>query len=411
MLIIDVFFILLVLVVVAGLLYQYLLLLMGGPRPALPPSRNDGDLPRFALIVPAHNEAATIARTVQHMRGIDYPSDYFDVHVIADHCTDATAELARQAGAEGHVREDEPRGRKGFAVDWAIKRLLADSRDYDAIAVFDADSLVDADFLRATAALLVDGAVVVQGHHIIANPASSMFSALADADMRLNNRMRNQAKENLGLSARLMGDAMVFRRDILARHPWIGVESLTEDRDYGIYLVTQGVRVRFAPEARSVGQAVTGWKDATPQRMRWYGGAFDLQRRYLRTLGAQVWRQRSLDALDKFLELALPPYSMLAFGAVAALLFAALQVLLGRPPMPALGIGGGLVALALLFPFLGLALTGAPLMAYKAMILGPVYVFWRVWMGLWVRLRYRSLSWVRTRRVPTDAQNAPHAEQ
>jgi cellulose synthase/poly-beta-1,6-N-acetylglucosamine synthase-like glycosyltransferase len=186
---------------------------------------------------------------------------------------------------------------------------------------------------------------------------------------------------------------------VLERYPWIGAGSLTEDRDYGIYLVTQGVRIRFAPEAVSVGQAVTRWKDATPQRLRWYGGAFQLQRRYVRALASRVVRQRDLDALDKLLELSLPPFSLLVLGSVLVLIAQALLNWLGEQPVIWPVISIGLVGLAGLFPFLGLAATGAPRVDYSALLMGPLYVFWRAGIALHVRLRPGRIAWVRTRRV------------
>ncbi len=386
-------------VIGAGLAYHYLLLIAGCFRPRNKTIASKEATFRFAIAIPAHNEAGVIAATVQQLQRMVYPADYFDVHVVADHCTDDTVAVAQAAGAEVHVRNDGPRGRKGYAVDWLIQRLLADPRGYDAIVVFDADSRVDACFLREVVPYLAAGAPVVQGRHVIANPNASRFAALADADMRLNNHIRNQAKENLSLSARLMGDAMVFRREVLARHPWIGAGSLTEDRDYGIYLVTQGVRIRFASEAVSMGQAVARWQDATPQRLRWYGGAFDLQRRYVRKLASRAVRLGDLDALDKLLELTLPPLSLLVLGAVLLLSTQTLLSWLTGQSMIWLVISMGLVGAAGLFPFLGLIATGAPRADYSALLMGPFYVLWRVKIALSVRLRPGRVSWVRTRRV------------
>lgn len=391
-------------IIAAGQAYLYLLLIAGKPRAPIH-AANAGEPPlRFAIAIPAHNEAGVIGATVGQLRKLAYRADRFDVHVVADHCRDDTAAVAAAAGAEVHVRSDGPAGRKGYAVDWLIRRLLADPRRYDAIAVFDADSQVDARFLAEISPYLAAGAAVVQGRHVIANPGASRFAALADADMRLNNRIRNQAKENLGLSARLMGDAMVFRRAVLEQRPWVGAESLTEDRDYGLYLVTQGVRIRFAPAAVSVGQAVARWGDATPQRLRWYGGAFELQRRYLRPLASLVWRRRSLDALDKLLELTLPPFSQLALGAVLLLIAQGLLAWLGGQSVLWAALSAGLVGLAVMFPFLGLAATGAPRPAYHALLAGPFYILWRVGISLRVRLRPRSITWIRTRRTDDGKQ-------
>lgn len=385
-------------IIAAGLAYHYSLLIAGWSRISKKPPLNKETLFRFAIAIPAHNEAQVIAATVQRLRQMAYPADHFDIHVVADHCSDETAAVAQASGAEVHVRSEGLRGRKGYAVDWVVHRLLADPREYDAVAIFDADSQVDASFLIEVSRYLAAGAKVVQGRHMIANPDASRFAALADADMRLNNLIRNHAKENLGLSARLMGDAMVFQREVLERHPWLGAGSLTEDRDYGIYLVTQGVRIRFASDAVSVGQAVTRWQDATPQRLRWYGGAFELQRRYLRPLAAKAVRERNLDALDKLLELALPPFSLLALGSFLVLLSHGVLAWLGGQSWFWVAIGAGLVGLAVLFPFLGLAATGAPRTAYRALIAAPLYILWRIGITLRVRLRPKDISWVRTRR-------------
>lgn len=392
-------------IVALGLIYHYVLLIAG--RSGRPPDQvSRQPATRFALIIPAHNEAEVIEASVRRLRAIDYPASQFDVHVVADHCTDDTAAVARAAGAEVHERREGPRGRKGFALDWLIRRLLADLRSYQALIVFDADSRVDTHFLAAVNRRLAVGATVVQGRHIISNPDASLFARLADVDMRLNNRIRNQAKDNLGLSARLMGDAMVFRREVLEQHPWMGAQSLAEDRDYGIYLVTQGVRIHFAPEACSYGQAAASWEDATPQRLRWYGGAFDLQRRYVPTLWKLAMRGNR-DALDKLLELVLPPFSMLALGAVVVFVGQALLAFGFDRPMRVAAASGLLVLLAAAYPFLGLALTDGPARSYAALLVGPLYAVWRVGIGIWVRLRYRSLSWVRTRRVADDHHSSP----
>lgn len=389
------------LIIAAGLIYHYVLLLAGRQSRSPSPRELSTESPpqlRYALAIPAHNESGVIGRTVRRLLTLAYPADRFDVHVVADYCADDTAAVASAAGAQAHGRDEGMRGRKGYALDWLIRRLLADPRQYDAIVVFDADSQVDANFLLAVSDPLAEGAQVVQGRHIISNPATSLLTTLADADMRLNNRMRNQAKENLGLSARLMGDAMVFRREILERQPWIGAQSLTEDRDYGLYLVTQRIRIRYTPDAISYGQAAARWKDATPQRLRWYGGAFDLQRRYLPKLWKLAWHG-NWDGLDKLLELSLPSFSLLALGATLLFLVQLALSVLTTWPLALTAMSSLSLLMAVLFPFFGLILTDAPARSYRALLVGPFYVLWRVGIGVWVRLRYRSVSWVRTRRT------------
>ena len=53
---------------------------------------------RFAILIPAHNEAALIGRLLESLRALDYPRELVEICVVADNCTDATAEIARSAG-------------------------------------------------------------------------------------------------------------------------------------------------------------------------------------------------------------------------------------------------------------------------------------------------------------------------
>ncbi len=371
-----------------GTLYHYFLL-FAGRRPRQGERRVAASQHRLAVAIPAHNEGAVIGATVQALRAQVYAPARFDVHVVADHCTDDTALQAAAAGAVVHVRETGERGRKGYALAWLIDRLLADAAGYDAVVIFDADSRPAPDCLAAFDVRLLAGARAIQGRHVIANPDASYFARLADADMRLNNRLRNQAKRNLGLSARLMGDAMCLHRTVLERYPWAGAGSLTEDRDYGLQLVVAGQRIDYTSDAVSYGQSTAGWQAATPQRMRWYGGAFALQARYLPALVRRTLRRGDADALDKVLELALPSFSQLA---VAAPVLWLVQRLAGRR-----GTGALWLTIAIwLFPVKGLLLEGAPLATYRALLVGPFYVLWRVWIALRVRLIGQGIAWVRT---------------
>lgn len=379
-----------------GLAYLYVLLTFGGRRTD---ARQVSDRwLRLAVALPAHNEEAVIGPSIQRLLECDYPREYFDVHVVADFCVDNTATVAAAAGAIVHQRNTGTRGRKGYALGWLFQRLLADPKVYDAIVVFDADSRVDLQFLKHVNRALNCGAQVVQGRHVISNPSASLLSALADADMRLNNRIHNQAKVNLGLSARLMGDAMCFHRRVLETYPWARASSLAEDREYGINLAIKNIRVAYEPGAISAGQATARWKDATHQRVRWYGGVFEIQKQYLWPLLVTAICMRNAVALDLALELLLPPFSTLAvLTSVTVPIIAALAIV-HRLPWTLFFVAIGLAILAFIFPVIGLATEHAPRSAFRALLVGPLFALWRVWIGVRVAIRRGNIPWVRTRR-------------
>ncbi len=177
--------------------YLYLLALAGWRAPRLQPL-NQNRL-RFGILLPAHNEAATIARTVGLLRALDYPASLFEIFVVADNCEDATASIATQAGATVLERSDAGRRGKGYALAHGFEKILVHQPRVDAVVVFDADTVVEPDFLRLMEAGLAQGHPVLQGNHIIANPAASWVSAIMYIAFLMDNRLRNLGRSNLGL--------------------------------------------------------------------------------------------------------------------------------------------------------------------------------------------------------------------
>lgn len=77
---------------------------------------------KFMLIVPAHNEANVVGNLIESLNNLDYPKELYDVYLIADNCTDDTAEIGRKLNAQVHERFDETRKTKGFALQWFLSK-------------------------------------------------------------------------------------------------------------------------------------------------------------------------------------------------------------------------------------------------------------------------------------------------
>lgn len=393
---------------ICALIYHYLFIVSAtrtsGVKPPAP-SR----LRRFAIVIPAHNEAAVIEATIACAHNLCYSAHLYTVNVVADHCTDATANIAQAAGATVHVRSAEPGGRKGYALSWIFAHLLEPTPRYDAIVVLDADSHIDSNFLSIMNAELDRGEMVLQGQRIVNNADDSPLAAIAAVDQRLNNLLRNQARTNLGLSCRLMGDAMCFAVDILCAHPW-NSDSLVEDREYGASLLLQGVTTHYIRGAIVHQQAAVNWKSGQQQRLRWSRGAVEVQRRMARRLFTQGLRQRSLRLIDGGLELMMPAYTSLM---ALTMILVAIEALLA---FKSGSVGLVLMSITLLawlaYPALGLIIDRAPWSMFKAILYGPIFLVWRLWLGLLTRLLGSRIQWVRTQRreeTPTES-GAPSSE-
>ena len=371
-------------------LYLWVIALAGVRAPKLP--KPSDHLKRFAIAVPAHNEESIIGQTVAALRSLDYPSELYKIYIVADFCSDQTADEARSQGAICFERKEGERGGKGNALIWLFKQIQLSCNNFDAIVIFDADTQVEPGFLKAMNNRLNQGALVIQGQHIISNPRAGWFPALTWAMMTIDNRFSNQGRSNLNLSAKHMGDSICFRSEILENLGW--GSGLTEDYEFRLRLLLEGIRIQYEPSARGYGQAPLFWKEAQAQRQRWARGMADAGKQYRQQLLSEGVRENNWSKLDGALMTFLPSYSTLSLISIAILIFNLVFMIYVWHAL--IILWAFLAFLCFIYPLFGLILVKAPAWAYLAIISGPIFMFWRTWLNLRVRLFQRDIPWVRT---------------
>jgi cellulose synthase/poly-beta-1,6-N-acetylglucosamine synthase-like glycosyltransferase len=342
--------------------------------PAPPPETTLGEALRFAILVPAHDEEAGIARTVANLLAVDYPRDRFSVHVVADNCVDATAAAARRAGACVHVRNDLGAQGKGAALNWLAPEVDRELGDPDAFVIVDADSEVSSNFLRCMARYVSSGASVVQALNLVGVSGDSPLIRIRELAFRLSCHLRPLAYQILGASSSLHGNGMCFAAPVLRRYRW-SERSVTEDGELFLRLIGEGYRVALAADAtvRSVMPAKLG--QARSQAIRWERGRFDYASTGLRLVAAGL-RRRDITRFIAGLGILVPPIAILAAGAVLALVAGA------ATGVQSLLVLGAASCLALLFyGWRGAALGGmSPRTLLQIALWVPPYVLWKVWV-------------------------------
>jgi len=351
---------------------------------------------RLAVVVPAHDEEVMIERCTRSLREQEYPEDLFEVVVVADNCTDSTAERAERAGARVLVR-DEPADRgKGRALRWAFDRLSRESPAPDAFVVVDADSIASPLLLARLVQPFERGAAAVQGESLLV-AAGSPASTFRAAAFLLINRVRPAGRTALGRPVRLAGNGMLLGRELMAEHPWHAFSS-TEDYEYSLELQSAGVGIAFARGAVVESPTAPTAAAAAEQQLRWEGGKLHFVRTRLPALLARALRERRGDLLDGALEVAVPPLGVLV--AVSGLGAAAVALLVALGPAPVWALAPWLTAVVAvpLYVLVGLRAGRAPASAYRAVALAPLFLL--------AKLRharrfasYRADAWVPTQRT------------
>jgi hypothetical protein len=362
---------------------------------------------RLAVLIPAHDEEGIIDSTVDSVVGQLYPPDLFSVHVVADNCTDRTADVARGCGAYAHERFDPAAPGKGPALGWLVERVLAERSPPDGLVIIDADTTMSPGFLRVVDTALAGDGSVWQAYYTVREPELSSSTALRYAALALRHYVRPLGRAALGASCGLFGNGMVFRADVLRARQFSA--HLTEDLELQLDLLLDGERIGFLPDAVVEAEMPATLAAARTQNERWELGRLQLAKRFVPRLVKRAVRPGGTDrvaCLDAALDQLVPPLSVLAAGTAALALTAGVVPKRARSRAGAAGVvlaWGSTAALA--FHVIGgLRLARAPRAVYIALAQAPRLVAWKV--GLWCRmlLRPRDVSWTRTaRNEPTGA--------
>ncbi len=269
---------------------------------------------KFDLIVPAHDEESGVAQTVESLLAVDYPASLRRVIVVADNCTDRTAERARAAGARVLERTNASLRGKGHALDFAFQASLVD-RFADAVVVVDADTQVSPNLLTALSARIAAGASTIQVGSAISNARASWRTSLTALGFALFNGVRSLGRERLGLSCGLRGNGMCFTRDVLLEHPH-RASSLVEDVEQGISLGRSGIRVAFAWEAVVASCMPVTEQAARSQRQRWENGRKGMARQQAFPLLVEAVKRGDVVLFDLAVDLLVPPLSKVALASL-----------------------------------------------------------------------------------------------
>ena len=143
------------------------------------PDLTPKDLHKFAVVIAARNESAVIGQLINSIKKQKYPAELVDIYVVADNCTDNTAEVARQAGAQVYVRNNRQMVGKGYALDFIFKILQRtnDKTQYEGYFVFDADNLLDENYIAEMNKVFDAGYRVVTSYRNSKNYDTNWLSA------------------------------------------------------------------------------------------------------------------------------------------------------------------------------------------------------------------------------------------
>lgn len=278
-------------------LYQVVFFIIGLLRGQvkIPPAKRQH---RYAFFIAAHNEEAVIANLVKSIKDQDYPSELIDIFVVADACTDNTAQAARDAGAIVYERNDLSRKGKSWVMDYGFDRILKEyPGKHEAFFIFDADNLLARDYVTVMNDAFDQGYLALTSYRNSKNFGSSWISAANAIWFMREARYLNNSRMICGTSCAVSGSGyLVSAKIIQGMHGW-DFHTLTEDIQFATFCAIHGVRIGYAPAEFFDEQPIT-LKASVKQRLRWTKGFYQVLFTYGRHMLTSITKFRRFAAYD-----------------------------------------------------------------------------------------------------------------
>lgn len=259
-----------------------------------------------AILIPAHNEAAVVRTTLKSLFNDGVAAE--NILVVADNCSDETANVSKSEGVNVIERHEKERRGKGYALAFGIAHLSENPPGH--VLILDADCIIQTgtidSLVRAS-----QGQYVAQSNYLIEAPTEGGLSARISAFFfQIKNEIRSMGLFRLGCSVPLLGSGMLF--------PWKTINSanfatgnITEDTKIGLDLQLNGEEVRFDPYSKVTSYFPVDAAAKDSQSLRWEQGNLQLALSYVPKLIRAATTRKDPRLLLSAVNLIIPPISLL----------------------------------------------------------------------------------------------------
>lgn len=238
---------------------------------------------KYAVLIPARNEEKVIPHLLASIKGQTYPSDLIDIFVIADNCTDGTAQVSMENGAfHVYERQNKKLIGKGYALDFVLAKIKEDypDNDYAGYFVFDADNLLDEHYIEEMNKMFSNGKRIITSYRNTKNYGTSWVSAGCSLWYLRESRYLNHPRTLMDTSCAISGTGFLVHREVLEKVGGWKFFLLTEDIEFTLHHVLEGECIAYCDKAVLYDEQPVKFSQSWRQRMRWTKGSMQVTKKY-----------------------------------------------------------------------------------------------------------------------------------
>ena len=266
-------------------------------------------LHKFAFIIAARNEQAVIGNLINSIKQQNYPAELIDVIVVADNCTDDTAQIAREHGAICYERFNNMLVGKGYALDYCFNKIVEQFGDYtayDGYFIFDADNVIDKNYVKEMNKVFDRGYNVITSYRNSKNYDTNWITSGYSLWFIREAKYLNNPRMMLKTSCAVSGTGFLVNSSIIKKNNGWKFNLLTEDIQFSVVNILEGEKIGYCESAVTYDEEPVTWRASLVQRRRWMSGIMQVSRLTLPKLFRNFLRRPSLNRLDGMLQLAFP---------------------------------------------------------------------------------------------------------
>lgn len=279
---------------------------------------------RYGVLISARNESAVIAHLIESVKNQNYPSELIDVFVVADNCTDNTAEVAKTAGAIVFERFNQEEKGKGYALNYLLGRIKQEygPEYYEGFFIFDADNVLEKDYITQMNTVFDNGYSLVTSYRNSKNYSDNWITSGYGLWFLREARYLNNARMILGSSCLVSGTGFLVHKDIINRNNGWNCFLLTEDIQFSTENIIRGDKIGYCADAMFYDEQPVRFVDSWNQRLRWSKGFYQVFFRYGTELMKKVFTEFKFSCYDMFMTLlpGLLVTVMIALACISALI-------------------------------------------------------------------------------------------
>ncbi len=357
-----------------------------------PIEESDTPEARCVILIPAHNEELVIESTLESLK--PELGNYDEILVVADNCNDTTADLVRASGCRVSERQDAENRGKGFALAHGLEQLK--SNPPEVVIIVDADCEATPGTIQRLKAAAIQYQRPVQSRYLLQSPdGATIKTKVSEFAVLIKNRIRTKGLSFLGAPIPLLGSGMAFLWQDITSVPLASGE-IVEDMKLGIELAGQGKGALYDDQPAILSDLPVTQAALEKQRERWEHGHMGMIQKFAGPLLKATTKSKSKSLLLFFLDLIIPPLSLLLMFTVVVFLFFAVMNIFANLSL-VLSLVVLLVVAVMSCIFFSWLLAGRQILSPNELLHLPLYVLSKfgVYRGF---IEKKQTTWNRTDR-------------